>query len=307
MTRRAIEEQVRAGAEVLSDGLIRWVDPISHIAGRMDGVEIHGLLRYFDTNCYYRQPVLRARPRHVRPIVLDEYLFARNTLGLMPTTKDMAGRLTIRPVLTGPYTLAKCSLSHIREFVPLEDRALAFAEALAEEIKALAQAGATWIQIDEPAVIKYPSDFPIFRSAFERLTVGRDKPALVGRKIHVALCVYFHDCVPLYEKLADLPVDLLGMDFTYNFKLVDVVASAGSRVALGLGLVDARNTKLEDPETVARQIERMLPKIAGERACLGPSAGLEFLPRDRAFAKLELMTRIRQAVTGERATAGARR
>jgi len=307
MTRRAIEEQVRAGVEVLSDGQIRWSDPISHIAGRLDGVEVHGLLRYFDTNCYFRQPVVRAQPTRARQIVVDEYLFARNTLGLMPTTKDMAGQLTIRPVLTGPYTLAKYSQSRTREFASLEDRAIAYAEALAEEIKGLAQAGATWIQIDEPAVIKYPGDFTIFRRAFQKLTVGREKPALVGRKIHIALCVYFHDVVPLYEKLSDLPVDLLGMDFTYNPKLVDVIASAGSTVPLGLGLVDARNTKLEDPEAVARQIEKMLPKISGERACLGPSAGLEFLPRDRAFAKLELLGRIRAAVTGERAAAGARR
>ena len=69
----------------------------------------------------------------------------------------------------------------------------------------------------------------------------------------------------------------------------------GDGVVTGFGLVDGRNTKLEDPAGVARQIERMAPKL-GQRAYLAPSCGLEYLPRDRAYAKLELLEKIRQAV-----------
>jgi len=110
-----------------------------------------------------------------------------------------------------------------------------------------------------------------------------------------ALSVYFYDPAPLYDKLAQLPVDVLGLDFTYNPKLVHIVAAAGAPVALQLGIVDGRNTKLEDPAAVARQIERMAPKL-GQRTYLAPSCGLEYLPRDRAYAKLELLEKIRQAV-----------
>jgi methionine synthase II (cobalamin-independent) len=42
----------------------------------------------------------------------------------------------------------------------------------------------------------------------------------------------------------------------------------------------------------------MLPKIDGGRAYLGPSSGLEYLPRDRAFAKLELLGKVREALLG---------
>lgn len=59
MTRRAIEEQARAGIELLTDSLVLWHDPISHLAGRLEGAEVGGLLRFFDTNFYVRQPVLR--------------------------------------------------------------------------------------------------------------------------------------------------------------------------------------------------------------------------------------------------------
>ncbi len=298
MTRRAIEEQVRAGAEIITDGLIRWYDPVSHIAGKLQGVKIKGLLRFFDTNFYFRQPVLTARPVRSGPLVLDEYMFARNALGMVPTAAEKAGRLAIKPVLTGPYTLAKFSLAEDASVASLEARAQAYAEALHAEIQALINAGADFIQIDEPAILKYPEDMDVFRAALLKVCEAKKQPATAAKKVQLALHVYFRDCASLYEKLARLPVDVLGIDFTYNPKLVDMVTAAGSPIPLALGLVDARNTKLEKPTDVARQIEKLLPKIAGGTAFLGPSAGLEYLPRDRACAKLELLSKIRAEVKG---------
>ena len=54
MTRLAIADQLKAGLEVITDGQIRWYDPISHIASKLANVKIAGLQRYFDTNFYFR-------------------------------------------------------------------------------------------------------------------------------------------------------------------------------------------------------------------------------------------------------------
>jgi 5-methyltetrahydropteroyltriglutamate--homocysteine methyltransferase len=299
MTRRAIEEQVRAGLEVLTDGQICWYDPISHFPGKLEGVRIGGLLRFFDTNFYFRQPILTRRPkRGTASPLADEYRFARNALGLLPTAPERAGKLKMKPAVTGAYTLAKFSIAEDAGMKSLAARAEAYAEALAGELRALIAAGADFIQIDEPGIVKYPEDWDVFERSWQQVAALRQEPGPRGRPTRLALYVYFHDCAALYEKLARLPVDALGVDFTYNPRLVDVVAAAGSPVPLGLGLVDGRNTKLEEPAAVARQIEKILPKVAGEEAYLGPSCGLEFLPRDRAYAKLELLGRIRQAVAG---------
>ena len=301
MTRRAISDQVRAGLEVITDGLIRWYDPISHLAGKLENVKIKGLLRFFDTNFYFRQPVLTGKPVRKNPLVVDEYNFGRNALGHLPTPEDKAGKLLMKPVLTGPYTLAKFSLvegSGNGAASRLETRAMAYAEVLAEEIGALAQAGAELIQVDEPAILRHPRDWDVCEHALVPLVRARDNSRAAGRPVELAFYVYFHDCAPLYEKLVALPFDIIGLDFTYNPKLADIIVSTGSPKPLGLGLVDARNTKLEDSSAVARQIERMLPKIAGGRAYLGASAGLEYLPRDRAYAKLELLRKIRAAMMG---------
>lgn len=301
MTRKAIEEQEGAGIELLTDGQIRWYDPVSHLPGKMDGVKIRGLLRFFDTNTYFRQPALAARPQRRADgtqSLTAEYKFARNALGMLPTPADRGGKLSVKPILTGPYTLAKFSLAETPEMEALEARAQAYSAALASEIEALATARAELVQVDEPAIIKYPQDWAVFEAALKPLVQMRDTLVKSGRKLQLALHVYFHDPAPLYEKLAGLPVDVLGLDFTYNPKLVEKVAAAGSPIALGLGLVDGRNTRLEDAGAVARQIEKMLAKISGGHAYLGPSCGLEYLPRQRAFEKLQLLGKIRAEVKG---------
>ena len=133
MTRRAIAEQLEAGLELLTDGQIRWYDPISHLAGKLAGVKIDGLLRFFDTNFYFRQPVLTARPQRTRPLLTLEYRFASDALAALVAARPTDGTPAMKAVLTGPYTLAKFSLVETDAMGALETRALAYAEALAAE------------------------------------------------------------------------------------------------------------------------------------------------------------------------------
>jgi 5-methyltetrahydropteroyltriglutamate--homocysteine methyltransferase len=296
MTRLAIEEQAAAGLDVVTDGQIRWNDPVSYLAGKLAGVRINGLLRLYDTNFYFRQPVIESRLQRQGELAVSDLQFAREALAA--ACKGKPGSRQVKPVLTGPYTLAHLSLAQAEELKALEPRVEAYAEALAAEIGALADAGAETVQIDEPSILLHPGDWQIFARAVGRLSAARDEARKRGRKIGLLLYVYFHDCAPIYSKLAALPIDGLGLDFTYNRKLADAVVESGSPIPLALGLVDGRNTKLEQPAEVAREISRMLPRIAGDSAWLGPSCGLEYLPRDRARAKLQLLGEIRSAVEG---------
>jgi len=302
--RRAIADQVETGLDIVTDGLIRWRDPISHLPGKLENVTIQGSLRLLDTDFQYHQPVLNGKPRRKSGMILDEFSFARNALGHLPTPLDKVGKLSIKPVLTGPYTLAKLSLSENRfdgvasARSALEARATAYAEALAAEITALVQSGAGLIQVDEPAAIRYPEDWEILEQSLTMLAQARDKVAKAGRKSELALYVYYQDCAPLYEKLVSLPVDIVGLDFSANTNLVDVIVSTGSPRPVGLGLVDGRNTQLENAENVARQIERLMPKIQGGRAYLGTSCGLRHLSHESAYEKLALLAKIRAAFNG---------
>ena len=57
-------------------------------------------------------------------------------------------------------------------------------------------------------------------------------------------------------------------------------------LAVVLGAVDARNTRLETPDEVARLAEGALRLVSPDRLWLAPTTSLEYLPRDVARAKL---------------------
>ncbi len=281
MTELALAAQDEAGLDVVTDGLIRWYDPVSHLAGKLTGIHINGLLRFFDTNFYFRQPIVEGVIERTQPLVVDEFLFA----------KSKTAR-TVKAVLTGPYTLARLSLAKDAGAAQLGSLIEAYTRALAAEVAALAEAGATLIQVDEPALLKHPEDFALFESSTAALA-GQKKSA------QLMLAFYFGDVAPFYSKLQALPVDALCLDFTYSAKLPQVVAAEGSAKTLALGLIDGRNTRLEQPDSLARQIEQVLAGIKSDSAYLTPSCGLEYLPRDRAQLKLNHLKTVKNTFLGK--------
>lgn len=279
VTAAVIREQIEAGIELPSDGQVRWYDPYSHFARGLEGVEINGLLRFFDTNFYFRQPVVKGPMRRKAPTLLREYEFA-SSVSSRP----------VKPVLTGPYTLARGSILE-GGYRIFSDLVMAYAGVLSEEVRDLGAAGASVIQVDEPAILRHPEDVLLLHEA---LTVLGEAKGPANLALH--LC--FGDVAPLYRDLQALPVDVLSLDFTYSPKLPRLIAEAGSLKVLGLGLIDGRNTRLETAETVFPVLDQVLPKLPTASGYLSPSCGLEFLPRERARAKLETMRRLRDAYFG---------
>jgi 5-methyltetrahydropteroyltriglutamate--homocysteine methyltransferase len=305
VTRHVIAEQIKAGLEVVTDGLIRWNDPISHFAGKLENVRLQDSFPFFGTTKLFRQPIFVGKPARRVAMVVDEYSFARNALGHLRTPPGKAGKLAVKPVLTGPYTLAKLSAAEERHTngpgthrTSLEDRVVAYAEIIALELEALAQSGAHLIQIDEPAILAHPEDWSVFTSAIAMLVVSRDKIRSAGRKLDLALYTYFGDASSLFERFVALPVDVLGFDFVSSATLLDTIVSAGSPKSLALGLIDGCKPQIENSGFVAMQIDRLLPRISGDQIFLGTSCGLDTLAAPVAFAKLALLTSVLAELSG---------
>lgn len=282
MVSLALSDQRDAGIDIVTDGLIRWQDPVSHLAHNLRGTRINGLLRYFDSNFYFRQPVVYGKIEWSGPLVVEEFAWAAQR-----------SAQPVKPVLTGPYTLTRLSLQNGEPVKP-DALLMSYAEALGAEVRELAAAGARLIQIDEPALVRHPADSS---AAWESLRL------IAAQKGHaeLALATYFGDVAPLYPDLQALPFDVLILDFTYSPKLHELVETEGSTKALGFGLLDGRNTSLEDQVTVARQLERMLSRVKPVRNYLTTSCGLEYLPRDRARLKLRRLASIKKTLLGEAA------
>src|SRR3982751_2857615 len=121
-----IAEQIETGVDIITDGLVRWYDPVSHTARKLAGVTINGLLRWFDNNFYVRQPVIRDRIARVASIVAAEYRFAARK-----------SPRSVKAVLTGPYTLARHSIIETPYYSDVAALTLAYADVLAIEMDEL--------------------------------------------------------------------------------------------------------------------------------------------------------------------------
>ncbi len=271
VVRDVIREQVDAGIDVITDGQITWYDSQSHIARRLKGVELNGLVRYFDTNTYYRQPVVRSAVAWTGPILVDEWQYAQDQSGV-----------PVKAVLTGPVTLA--SLAQDKHYGTRKALALAFAKALASEVEALATSGVAHIQIDEPILTRRPAEFDLIRETFGQLAAGKGRSEL-------SLATYFGAVAKVYRSLLKLPSDVLALDLVEGAGTWSELAKHGADKPLVLGLVDARNTRSEDPSALAARVEELRGRVDLDRSYLSPSNGLEFLPRDKAQAKLSILAK----------------
>ncbi|MDR7433620.1 MAG: methylcobamide--CoM methyltransferase [Armatimonadota bacterium] len=268
VTVEVLAEQAEAGVDLVTDGQIRWEDGQTYFARRLTGFSINGLQRYFDTNVYYREPVAEGEVRWVAPITVRDFEFARAN-----------SRKPVKPVITGPYTIAR--LSQNKYYPSLREFVLALARALNQEMRALEAAGAEIIQVDEPAILKHKEDFPVFAEAMGVLTEGvRAKKALY---------TYFGDVGGIYPAILDLPFEILGLDFVAGYRNWEVVFTKPFTKELGFGILDGRNTKMETVDQLIEDLRRITQVVPLERIYLNPSCGLEFLPRRVAKRKLEVM------------------
>ena len=268
VVKEVLGEQRAAGIALPTDGQVTWYDSQSHFARHFDGVQVDGLVRYFDTNTYYRQPVVAGPIRWRENSVVDEWRFAASVAGG-----------PVKAVVTGPYTLATLAKVDGRT---KRDLVREFADSIATEVRALRTAGATHIQVDEPAITRNQEDGTLVAEAVETVTADKGKAWF-------CLFSYFGDVAGILDDLAALPIDNLGLDLVQGDRNWKALAGQGSEVPLTLGVIDARNTRRDDPATIAKSALALKGKVPLEESYVSPSNGLEFLPRDKAREKLRLV------------------
>ncbi|MEW5719074.1 MAG: methylcobamide--CoM methyltransferase [Chloroflexota bacterium] len=268
VTRQVIDEQIAAGLGLVTDGKIRWEDEQTYLARKLRGLRLGGLIRYFDSNTYYRQPICEGAVEWVEPITVRDYEFAAAN-----------SSKAVKPALPGPYTLAR--LSENKYYETLDEFTFALADALNQEARALERAGATFIQFDEPAILRHKQDWALFEQAMRRLTNG-----LTAK---LALYTYFGDVGGIYPQILALPFAVIGLDFAQGARNWNAIKTAPFTKELGFGVVDARNTKLETRAELHRAFAKIARVVPLDRVYVNPTCGLEFLPRERAQEKLARM------------------
>ena len=239
--------------------------------GRQDGeVDLHALemTKWFDTNYHYIVPELQAGQTFATRAdkVVAEY---REAVALGHAA---------RPVLLGPLTFLR-----LAKTVDGSDP-LALLDALLPAwsglLDALADAGADWIQVDEPALVLDLD--PDWQAAY------RGAYAAIGERSRgrILLATYFGELGSNLELATSLPVAGLHVDLARAPEQLDAVLDAlpAGRV-LSAGVLDGRNVWLSDPSAIAPRIARARDRLGDERLWISTSCSLLHVPIDASEEK----------------------
>ena len=263
-TRQAVEDQTGLG--IITDGQLTWDDFLPSIAAGFSGIKMGGLIRFYDNNTYYRRPTVVAPIEHKKPVLKENLELLKK---LNPGVKTKA-------VIPGPYSLF--DLSEDKHYNDDAECIAAFAKALEAEVRGL---DADFIQIDEPS-LSYNLDrdlFPVIQDGLKKLV-----KAAKGKTI---VATYFGELMACIEELQQVKADYIGVDCVSFEGNYEVLVQSGIK-NVQLGLLDARNTKIEDAVRMKGRIEM----LDSDKIIVSTNCGLESLPRKYAMRKVGLLSKL---------------
>jgi 5-methyltetrahydropteroyltriglutamate--homocysteine methyltransferase len=286
---RAVYDEVRAelvglqreaGLDRVVEGQARWDDMLAHPLAVHDSVETRGIVRYYDNNNFYREPVVTG------PLTADGDLAVE--LGALA---DLAEHRQV--VLPGPYTLARLATD---DYYGDEAAFLdGVADFLAGEL-ADVPAAETLLLLEPSLVTDPPGD-----GLDERASEAVDRVAgAVDAEVFVQS--YFGS-VPekVHAHLLDAGVDGLGYDLVAAPEdALYLMNEYGTRDAALFGVVDGQNTVEEGADTVAdrlRWVASNTPGVDLDRAVLTANTPLFYLPYSTFQAKLAALADGRDRAT----------
>jgi 5-methyltetrahydropteroyltriglutamate--homocysteine methyltransferase len=278
--RLVTREHERAGIDVVVDGEMRRNEMVEYFMHRIGGAEFYGPVKVWGHN-YFDKPSVVDEVSYEEQWLVDEFEF----------TDDVAER-PVKVPITGPYTLASWSFNEAYD----DEATLAteLAELVNREVEALVEAGARYIQIDEPALATTPDDHAIVGDCLDRVVAG------VPDEVRLGLHVCYGDYSRIYPEVLDFPVDEFDIELTNgDFEQVPVFQDPAFTKDLALGVVDAHDAEVESVEQIKENITQGLRIVPPERLTISPDCGLKLLPRESAYEKMENMVAAAREVEAE--------
>lgn len=279
-TRAVVLDQQRAGLDVITDGEMRREGMVDYFTNFIEGYDAPGDDRdSSDWNA--SMPRVTEEVSTARPWLVEDFEFA-----------DSVAERPIKVTMTGPFTLA--TFASPEAYDSIEELALDFADLIAEEVKRLVEAGAKWIQLDEPGLGMSPHG----ELAHECLSrVAEAVPEDVRFGTHVCSGNYEN----LKDDMFDFPVDELDLEFASDNAddPAEVFAGAEYDMDIGFGVVDTQSKAAESVEAIEERIREGLAHVPAEKLTISPDCGLKPLEREPAQAKIEHLAAAVETVEAE--------
>ncbi|WP_246983162.1 5-methyltetrahydropteroyltriglutamate--homocysteine methyltransferase [Halorientalis marina] len=278
-----IERQQAAGLDRIVEGQLRWDDMIAHPLAVADAVETRGIVRYYDNNNFYREPVVS---------------------GALSPTGDIGAELDaateqvdagLQAVLPGPYSLADLATDeHYGDDAAFLDAITKF---LVGELDQFPEVETLFLL--EPSLVENPPG----DGADERASEAIDAVATATDAEVVAHTYWGALEEKVHAHLLDADVDAVGYDFVSDHEEnLYNINEYGTKSDIALGLVDGQNTLVEEPATVSERVEwvqEQVPATDFETVYATINTETFYLPVNKFEAKLDALA----AVAGAEVTA----
>ena len=294
----AILDQERAGIDIISDGEMRRWYFVQSFYRHMEGLERQPELRKVGVYGYDMPPRYRPLARITVPQglgIVEEYTYA----------KQVAQR-PLKVTCPGPLTLGiHIQLPDTSVYKDRLELSWEFVEVINRELQALVDAGADFIQIDEPSYAIIPGTMQDYVDLYNATVAD------VHAKIALHVC--FGNLgsrprgprryAPLFPAFHDARADQFVLEFANREmrEIEQLAAFCGDR-EVGLGVVDIKSFYVEPAEEIAGRIREALRYVAPDKVTINPDCGFFQLPRWLSVLKLRRMVEatrlVRRELTG---------
>jgi len=294
-TEEVIADQVNAGIDVPTDGEVRRENYVLYQCRRLNGVNFKEV-----THRSVRDGAFEADlPTIVGPISIKETRLYLDWKAAQQFTKN-----PVKITLPGPMTIAdSIANSHYEDSKKME---FDLSEALNKEVRALADAGCPYIQVDEPIFARKPEealDYGI--ENLERFFHG--VPRGIKRVVHMC-CGYPNSLDAEGYKKADKgaylkiigaieesSIDEVSIEDAHRHNDL-VILEKFAKTSVILGVVDIARSRIETVEEVRNRLSTALEHIDAHRLIAGPDCGLGFFTREQAIKKMTIMSKAARSI-----------
>jgi len=258
-----IRVQQRAGVDFFSDGLIRWQDIFRPLAQSSGPLKPGPLVRWFDTNTFFRAPDLSA-PGGSAPRLAS----------IIPGDRVPRPRVLSLP---SPYMVSRAARAGSKDRNQLMGEVAT--QLLRPAIEAAVGAGCRVIHFEEPWLAYFGIEARDWAPFEESLKAVRP-----SAPVTIMLHLFFGDAGRFLDRLRKLPVDGIGVD------LVETdIGDLGTRwdKDLLIGCLSGRSSMVESVESTVQLARRVADAVRPRNLYLSSNCDLEFLPTSVAEKKVE--------------------
>ncbi|KOS68732.1 5-methyltetrahydropteroyltriglutamate--homocysteine methyltransferase [Lysinibacillus contaminans] len=203
------------------------------------------MTKWFNTNYHYIVPEYEGQALQLTENkILADFLEAKEVFGI-----------TAKPTIIGPYTF--CKLTKGYDKISQVTFILALLPLYAQVIQELVDAGAQWIQLEEPSLVTTldEAEVKLVQEIYTQLTAAVPKAKIM-------LQTYF-ESLSAYEALTALPVQGIGLDFVHGYdKNMEALRQFGfpQDKVLAAGVINGRDiwrANLAEVSTTVKAIEQL--------------------------------------------------